>query len=544
MEKVIRWRFIVCFCLFQMSASLFSQGFTSSNLPIVVISTGGATIAPYHDVIATMGIIDNGTGVRNNMTDPFNNYNGKVEIRYQGSSTLNLPKKSYRITTIDNFNNKIDAPLLGLPAEEDWILKALYQDKSLLRDELAFRIFRQMGRYSSRTRFFELVVDGSYEGIYQLEEKVKRDDNRVNIAKMVQTDTGGDNLTGGYIIALDNFMPGEPGWYSKYPSNVTQDSANYFLYHYPKPDSIVPEQKTYIKNYFDAFEDALVGPAWQDPWNGYRKYIEIQSFADVFIMNELTRNVDGYRRSTFFHKDKDSKGGKLKAGPIWDFNIAWGNASYNNGNNPSGWAFQETTNMNFTPFWWWKFMTDTVFMNELRCRYQNFRTNVLNVGTINSFIDSMAVYLDEAQQRNFARWPIMGTVIYPNPSPPPSDYAGEIGSLKYWVQARMNWLDSQLYGNCVVGIDEHNGSQNLISVYPNPFSDLIQVNYDLSEAAELKIEFYTMLGNKALVLNSGLQSPGHWKEQINTSELPEGSYILSLQAGSSIFHQKIIKIVE
>src|SRR5690606_36324457 len=124
-------------------------------------------------------------------------------------------------------------------------------------------------------------------------------------------------------ISLDKDKPGiEKGWHSKYMSNATNDSANFFLYCYPKPDSIAPQQMAYIKNYFDAFEDALAAPSYTSSVAGYRRFIDVRSFVDNFIINELSWNVDGYRSSTFFYKDRESASdSRLHAGPIWDFNI-------------------------------------------------------------------------------------------------------------------------------------------------------------------------------------------------------------------------------
>jgi hypothetical protein len=525
---------------------IFSQGFTDSNLPIVVINTLGQDIdGAWTDMVVDMGVIDNGAGNRNHLGDVFNNYNGKIEIRLQGSSTTQLPKKSYRVTTVNGIGQKTDASLMGLPAEEDWIFKALYQDKTFLRDELAFRIFNQMGHYSSRNRFFELVVNGDYRGVYQLEEKVKRDKNRVDISKLTPMETSGDDITGGYIISLDNFIPGEPGWYSQYMSSPNKDSANYFLFAYPKPDSITQAQKDYIKGYFDQLENTLVGPNFNDPVNGYRKFIDVPSFADNFIVTELGRNVDGYRRSTFFYKDKESTGnGKLHAGPVWDFNIAFCNASYNYGSDPYGWAFQQPSNMNFVPFWWSEFLYDSTFTAELKCRWLYWRSNVLDVNKIIQHIDSMAAFLEESQQRNFARWPIMGQEVYPNPQPIPQSYADEIGRLKWWVQTRISWMDSNIPGTCFVGVDEYAANVSEASVYPNPFSDELTIAYKISGPAKVKIELINALGEQALLIYKGNRSAGTFKDDIATKDLADGTYILRTTINDQVFFKKVVKVIE
>src|SRR5688572_5083149 len=180
--------FLTAFLLFMQAAPALAQAFNSSNLPIVILSKREAwqqidSAWDGFEIIVTMGIIDNGPGKRNNLSDAFNNYSGPVSIKVQGSSSVGFPKRSFRITTVNNLNQGIEVPLLGMPAHEDWVLKALYQDKSLLRDDLALKIYNQMGHYSSRSRFVEVVIDGNYRGIYQLLEKVKRDKGRVDISK-------------------------------------------------------------------------------------------------------------------------------------------------------------------------------------------------------------------------------------------------------------------------------------------------------------------------------------------------------------------------
>ncbi len=172
---------IITFAIAQPS---FAQTFTSSNLPIVIINTNGFAIADEPKITADMGIIHNGVGVRNNLIDPQNNYNGKIGIEVRGSSSQMFPKKQYSIELRDGLGAGVAASLLGMPVEEDWVLFAPYNDKSLMRDVLAYKLARDMGRYAPRTRYCEVVLNGDYLGIYILMEKVKRDKNRVDIANL------------------------------------------------------------------------------------------------------------------------------------------------------------------------------------------------------------------------------------------------------------------------------------------------------------------------------------------------------------------------
>ena len=177
--------------------------FTSSNLPIVIINTGGKTIVDEPRISADMGIIWNGAGKRNALSDPMNNFNGKIGIEIRGSSSQQFPKKSYGLETKNSSQVTTDYPLLDMPAENDWVLYAPYSDKTMIRDVFTYTLDAKLGHWSPRCRFVELFLNGNYEGVYVLMEKIKRNKNRVEIAKLKNTDTSGEDLTGGYIIKID-----------------------------------------------------------------------------------------------------------------------------------------------------------------------------------------------------------------------------------------------------------------------------------------------------------------------------------------------------
>ena len=391
--------------------------FTSSNLPIVVINTNGQIIPDDHKITADMGIIYNGEGLRNNLTDPFNNYNGKIGIEIRGSSSQQFPKKQYSVETRDLSGNDISVSLLGFPEESDWILFAPYNDKSLMRDVLVYKIASQMGRYASRSKYCEVVLDGEYIGLYVLLEKVKRDANRVNIKKLERTDISGDDLTGGYILKIDK-TDGEnnDGWYSTYLPNPLSPYLVFYQYHYPKPDEIVQQQKDYIQNKIFQFETMMnLGSNISDTSTGYPKYLDVNSFVDFILVNEMAKNVDGYRLSTYLYKDRDSRNTRIFAGPVWDFNLAFGNADYYTGWMTNGWQLEYlTTYQNIpldepflTPFWWRKLFNDPDFRNKVYSRWQMLKNNILTTQNIFNQIDSLKILLDESSI----------CLLYTSPSP-------------------------------------------------------------------------------------------------------------------------------
>lgn len=187
----------------------FAQSFDSSHLPILIINTGDADIQDDPKIAVRMGIIDNPLGI-NHLSDPFNGYDGKVGIEFRGNSTQDFDKRSYSIELWDENGQDQDASLLGMPAEEDWVLYGSPIDKTHIRNVLSFDLWRKMGYWASRTRYCEVVLDGAYQGIYVLMEKIKRDAMRLDIAKLTDKDLAGDDLTGGYIIRMD--WPEDEGW--------------------------------------------------------------------------------------------------------------------------------------------------------------------------------------------------------------------------------------------------------------------------------------------------------------------------------------------
>ncbi|MDN5329005.1 MAG: hypothetical protein PWP35_792 [Bacteroidales bacterium] len=486
--------------------------FTSSNLPIVKINTNGQEIMDDPKIMANFEIIDNGTGVLNHPGDA-PAYMGYIGVELRGSSSQTFPKKSYGFETWDELGNEIDTTLLGMPAESDWILNANYSDKTLMRNALAYQIWQEMGHYATRYRFVELMLNNRYKGVYILSEKIKRDKNRVNIAKMSTSYNSGDNLTGGYIVKIDKMTgSGGDGWTSNFPPPAHPNGQYiYFQYEYPKAEDITPVQKAYIQNYVDAFEMVLEGSNFQNPEAGWRKYAVENTFIDYFIENEFSKNVDGYRLSTFLHKERDSRGGKLRMGPIWDYDLAWKNADYCGGNSYIGWAYQFPCPDDWwqVPFWWSRLLEDSIYTRNLRCRWNELRQSVLHKDHLYAYIDSIAFLLDGPQQRNFQAWPILGHYVWPNPWPISTTYQGEILNLKNFIDMRLTWLDYNMPGDCWnTGIDPQIHYDPVVCVFSNGMLNINWKNRQFSQ-----VELFTISGSRMLV-----------------SEIPKGVLDLTLPA--------------
>lgn len=418
--------------------------FSESTLPIIVINTNGNAIVDDPRVTVDMGVIDNGPGLINHLTDPINDYNGKITIEYRGSSTQGFPKKQYGFSTVDSLGNELNTSILGLPKENDWILNAPYTDKTMIREFLIYNLAREIGGYATRTRYCELVVDGQYQGVYILLEKIKWDNDRVDIPTMDADDNAGDSLTGGYIFKIDKFTgSGGGGWNSTITDFQGQPKNIYFQYHYPKSDEITNPQAQYLQNYINNFETNLNSSNYASLTNGYRNFIDVGSFIDFFLFNEISKNVDGYRLSTFLHKQRASLGGKIFAGPVWDFNITLGNADYCGGDSYTGWALDFTCDLSVIPFWWHRLMQDDNYVNEMQCRWTELRADKLSTPRLMAYIDSVAAILDEPQQRNYEIWPILGTYVWPN-NYVGNTYADELTYFKTWLTNRLAWMDQNL----------------------------------------------------------------------------------------------------
>ena len=427
---------------------LITPPIKSKNLMIFDIDTKGKEILDEPKILSELII----------SLDDDTLYNGYIGIEKRGSSSQYFyEKKQYGVETWDMNGADIDVSLAGLPKEEDWIFYAPFGDKSLIRNTLIYSLSNNMGRYASRSKFMEVNINDDYKGVYSLFEKIKVDKHRVNISKTL-SEKGNET---GYILKIDkptgeavnsyndyndqmsflsNYDP-----YGNYKNNKT-DSKIYFVYHYPKPEDISIEQKDFIRSLINEFEDVLISDNFNDRYNGYRRYIDIDSFVDFFILNELSNNVDAYRLSTFIHKDIS---GKLTMGPIWDYNLAFGNANYCNGDAIDKWMFKFNDycqgDLWMVPFWWQRLMEDDFFKEKIVDRWFSLRENTLSNDSIFQLIAELVEKLKSSGSvdRNFQRWQILGKWIWPNAFVG-SNYDEEIDYLSTWLLNRLLWIDSNI----------------------------------------------------------------------------------------------------
>jgi len=473
--------------LLLLSVSSKALNFTDSNLPIIIITTdnnsSGIPIDIPDDpkVLGTMKIIFRPDGTRNYMTDQTNanflNYNGRIGIELRGSTSQSLPKKPYSITTLkaDNSTNN-NVSIFGMPKENDWVLNSLDFDASLVRDFLSYELSGKLGDYSARGTYCEVIVNGDYKGLYIFMEKLKIDAGRINIEKMTTTDNTIPDVTGGYVTKCDKTTGGDPIAWS---FNTYIGSTVDFIHDSPKPEDVTAQQNTYIYNQFLTFRNVMTAQN-SSIVNGYPSIIDVPSFVDFMIMNEFASNVDGYQYSTYFHKDRN---GKLRAGPIWDFNLTYGNDLFVYGYDRSHtdvWQFDNGDNVGAT--FWKDLFNNPTFKCYLTKRWIELTAanKPLNTTVISNRIDQLVTLVSEAEVREQTRWGTIGN--FPN----------QITTLKTWLQNRTIWLNTKL-----------NDFQSCSNVVLPPLV-ISKINYNpliTSTYASDSLEFIEITNNSNLSVN-------------------------------------------
>ena len=412
---------------------------TSSNLPIVVIETdGGIDIPDEPKVLGNMRIIWHQDGSRNYLTDidnpVFLNYNGRIGIETRGHTSQDLPKKPYGLTTlqVDNVTTN-NISILGMPEENDWVLNSLAYDQTGMRDVLAYELSERMGQYAPRRVYCEVVVNGDYKGLYVFMEKIKVDKNRVNIEKMDGSCNTYPEVTGGYIIKADKADPDEPVAWTMIGNDFWDWTYHAYYFHsYPKPENITDAQHDYIRDVFFSL-DAEAESHNESVVNGFPSIIDIPSFIDFMMIAEYTSNVDVYHLSTFFHKDRD---GKLRAGPVWDYNLSFGYDEFGDRSGYDVWQFYNGS-CDGSRFWTDLFFNCPTFRCYFAKRWNELTAEgqPLNYLSVEERINQIDTLLTEAIYRDNHRWWKM------------LHHDEYVADMKDWIQLRIGWINDNV-GPC------------------------------------------------------------------------------------------------
>ena len=376
----------------------------SSNLPIIIIDTKGELINGDNRINANLKIYDadkkldyENEALVNNITDK-PKFESDISIKIRGNSTRLLPKKQYSLKLINSSGEKEEKKILGMEKESDWVLSAPFEDKSCMRDPFSYYISRKLMEFAPDTRYCEVFVidDGAdtlfdidYKGLYIMIENIKRGKARVDIPKNIATD---EDIS---FIVAKNIAKETDVKIQNYGAETYIYDYNLIL-EYPQND-ITKKQKNDINRYMSEFERVLYSDKYDVIDEGYKNYINVDSFVDYYLINEFFRNTDAGFVSTYIYK---GYGEKIKAGPVWDFNTSMGNGD---GLSP----FNDYTGFYMASRDWFdRLLEDINFVTKVVNRYKSLRNTFLSTDYLIDYIDKTAIYIRDAAIRNFEKWPI------------------------------------------------------------------------------------------------------------------------------------------
>ncbi|HEY5909890.1 MAG TPA: immunoglobulin domain-containing protein [Verrucomicrobiae bacterium] len=439
----------------------------SSDLPIVVFhNMGGGDIAATADQFMTMQVFDTRYGRSTPTNAPDQSAQGIFHRR--GQATFWNPKPNLRVETRDDFGDDLDVPLAGFPAESDWVFYGIDQyDKVLMHNRLSHQLYRDMGHYTSRTRFVEVylktglgtagpVTSSDYYGLYVLEEKIKIGNHRVDIDKLHPENTTAPSVTGGYVLSIDKTKAGDPPQLNAANASMTYVDPDYYAI------TNSPAQQQYISDYLNQFYSALMNSStWRDPATGYAAYIDLDSWIDYHLHQTLVFNVDALRISAYFYKPRE---GKIVQGPLWDFDRCFGTRTGDDARafNPRRWRSADMdggTDMfnagnTFHNPWYGRLFTDPDFWQRWIDRYQELRKSIYSTTNLTARIEQFGDEVREATGREYVRWaggggsdttPRSGAVTGDGLTytfPVPGTWQGELDYTKWWFSNRVEFVDT------------------------------------------------------------------------------------------------------
>ena len=400
--------------------------FQTTNLPDVIIHTTDALDIISRDYylkgIVTF-ISENGKKI----------YTDSLEIRGRGNASWELfPKKPYRMKLYNKTN------VLGLPARErNWTLINNYGDKTLMRNLLAFDLSRRFQMpYTASGIPVNVYLNGEFKGCYQLCDHVEVATHRVEVQELAPRDNALPNLSGGYLIEMSAYAYKEE-WQFNSQRGIPVRTK------YPKDDDMTNVQFNYIQSHFNQMEAAIFSPNYTDPVNGFRRYLDTETFLRYFLVGEISGNTDTYWQTNLYKKRNDDK---FYSGPVWDFDLAYENDSRTYPiNNNSRWIYESAGSVagnarNMVN----RLLTDPTLYNQLKSIYAYYRDHeFITEENLLDVVDYYANEIEESQKLNFMRWNILNTKVHLNPNTYGS-YAGEVDNVKRYIRNRIVWMDARL----------------------------------------------------------------------------------------------------
>lgn len=421
-----------------------------THLPLVIIDTGGQEIpgkptaerdqfgqSIYTSTEDGSGVIEVSVSVienqgRNNHPSDAPALTTRSQFRIRGNSSRQFDKKPYLLNFVDEDGNNRDLSVMGMDAHHEWVLNGPYLDKSLVRNYMWYNIAGEIMDYAPNVRFCEVILDGEYQGLYLMVESVTSGDGcRLDLSVNVQ-----DRKVTGYLLRIDRPTQAELtdvrniDTFLERSGQLRQDIS----VRYPGRNNLTPEMARRIEVEFSEFERALYSYDYDSQEYGYQAWIDVDSFVDYYLINELSANVDAGNYSTYIYKNL---GGKYKM-CVWDFNNACDNYQESE-TSPYGFLLYDR------PLYFMLFK-DEAFVARVIQRYQELRKTYLSEEYLMNYIDETIAYLGGAVERNFAVWGYTfqdETLLVPARRNL-SSFDEAVEQLKSFLRQRGHWIDRNI----------------------------------------------------------------------------------------------------
>ncbi|MDL2236520.1 CotH kinase family protein [Christensenellaceae bacterium OttesenSCG-928-K19] len=372
-----------------------------------------------------------------------------VLISLRGQSSLRMPKNQYTLNFVDEDGVEQPQSVLGMPSHDQWVLNGSYVDKSLVRNALAFDMAEQTMDYAPGYEYCEVLLNSSggefsfdrdYYGVYLMVEKIERGANRVDIDR---SDPRVNDIS--FIIARDKVKVGDNILYTDWSAleddfviiGDTVRQRTVIVCSYPGSATLTEEYAERITGFLNDFEYALESAEFKDINDGYRGYIDVDSFIELAMINELFKNIDGGEISTYFYKDQ---GGKMNAGPLWDFDLTLGNTDTEEVNEPTGFRIINT-------IWFERLFQDPYFAKRYQSIYRFLRAGEWQTDELTQRVDGLVDELGPAIDRNLERWYTPEAIQQANVRTDAisrTEYDAEIEEIKLFLTERLDWMDDNL----------------------------------------------------------------------------------------------------
>ena len=371
----------------------------------------------------------------------------RIGIRVRGAFSSSFPQPGYSVETWDDaLDVDQDIEPLGMTPESDWVLYAPNPsyDQTLIDNTFLFRLSNEMGHWAPDFRYVEafvntdgdVVSEDDHVGLYVIVEKVKRDAGRLDFEEFAP-----DGQRGGWLLEINrmdsisvdgvlprNFHTAGPNGVLQTPRDLHDSSSSgddiprqynaYINYDEPNGFAIFDGQRTAISSWVQGMEDVLYGRtevAWNDPDEGYAKYMDVDSFVDYFILNNISKNGDAMLLSLWIYNPDPANGGKLTLGPIWDADLGSFEGS------ATSELFRRADRL-----WYQRLFQDPDFMQHYVDRWQELRRGVLSDTHVGQLIEGFQAEIGNtaAVRDGVSNWP------------------SRLNAMEQWIIRRANAIDA------------------------------------------------------------------------------------------------------